>query len=132
MSKGVGQWLQAVVCAIALATAIVVPSAIVGCSSVSTSAAYPVRDAELTVQTSFEAIDAFLQWEAANRGRGAGAEVTAAADRIRTVAPTLYRAAWSAIREHKRLRDTPSRIRMESRVEQLRSLAVDTAPLWIR
>ena len=124
--------LQSAACAamLALPVSIVVPAAVVGCSS-SSSVSYPVRDAELTVQQSFEALDAFLEWEHANR-KTVSPDVTAAADKIRATAPALYRAAWSAIREHKRLRDGPSRVRMESRAEQLRTLALDTAPLWIR
>jgi hypothetical protein len=67
-----------------------------------------VVEAEKDIRTAFNVVDAFLQWEAANRSL-AGADVTRVADQLRSQFPGYLASARDTLRTYKTNRTPENR-----------------------
>lgn len=92
----------------------------VGCASVAPDNDPVVVRAEQTTALAFETIDAFLDWEHANR-TVADADVTAAADKLRVEAPKWLRAARSATKAYKANRTDENKATLVTAIAVLES-----------
>lgn len=103
-----------------------------GCAPVAAGSDPLVVNAERSIQMSFETVDAFLQFDHANRVviKQTAPDVHRFAEATRQSAPLMFQTAWAALADYKSAMTPQSGDKLDDALNQVESLA-RTARLFL-
>lgn len=96
-----------------------------GCAPVDAGADPLVVNAERSIQMSFETVDAFLQFDHANRDvlKQTAPDVHAFAEKTRVAAPAIFNEAWAALAAYKATQTPTTGDKLDDALTTVESLA---------
>lgn len=103
-----------------------------GCAPIDAGADPLIVNAERSIQMSFETVDAFLQFDHANREaiKQTAPDVHRFAEATRQSAPALFQTAWAALADYKSAQTPGTGDRLDDALTKVESLA-RTARLFL-